>query len=128
MRFGKIQVVEIPRFNEPDALEIEGLLRNHRIPFKRQLTTTFAEAMFYDREYLFFVPLEYLVNTLDLIKEYFGIGVTANPHFSGACPGCGFEVAQAVDCSHCGLILAGDFTVAMASHPFYIFLKQNGLI
>jgi len=121
-------LIDIPRFNLNESVEIGRLFHEHKIYYEKNTGQIYSGPAGGYHEYIFSVPEEQFYDAIELLKEYFGIGAKYAERFTGTCPSCGAEVLNIITCPDCELNLAGDYTEALKEHPFLIFLKQEDLI
>jgi hypothetical protein len=121
-------MIRIPRFEMDELIEIQKILNNNNIKYEKKSILIGADQSRGYNLYDLLISKNDLLNTVKLIKNYFGIYDNKNlPKFSGNCPACNTELLNVIKCIDCGLVLAGDYSEVYAKHPFIQFLKKEGL-
>lgn len=121
-------MVRISRFRLDEYKEIIHILEDAGIPFQSKPETIAIGMAGGYQEYHIFVAKEDVRQTIRLLKEYFGLVETTFEPFSGECPGCGFRVANKLECPDCGLSFSPRPVSLNEKHPFIMFLKERGLL
>jgi len=117
----------IPRFTHEETAEIEKLLIDEGIPFDSEAVNLDVGPHGAATGYLFIVEDDSYDVAIRLIREYFGLNEPAGCEaYSGMCPACNTNVLIQRECPECGLSFTFSPGDAMKSHPFYIYLKQQG--
>lgn len=122
--------VEIPRFPHEESLDIDEIFVENNIPYEKRTVTTAVGPEGGRHEYVFHVSKDAFPTAIQLLKEYFGIGIKerSTGTYSGKCPACGTELRNVKECTECELTLAGDHLAFLENHPFVIFLKHHHLL
>jgi len=114
--------VRIPRFGIEEAIGVADCMEQCRIPFQIE-----QDAGAERSPCLLAVPQERFSESIDALKEYYGLLDEPPKPFTEDCPACGTKLEGATTCPACGLVLGEDAWAAMRGHPFAEFLIQNGL-
>ena len=122
-------MVEIPRFNEEDSLEIGLVFNEEHIPFEKRPIQTRISASGGGHEYTFIVSETNFTKAVLLLKKFFNISEQKEQLvvFSGICPGCGSLIDNKKECPECELNLIFDPMEFYKGHPFIDFLIEKGL-
>ena len=119
----------IPRFSSEDTGEIESLLKNEGIPCEADSVHIYAGSYGAGVEYLIYVPNEFYLSAIEVIKKYYGLNQGQdNEQDLEFCPACNSKILNQKECSECGLSFSYTPEESMKEHPFYIYLKQQNLI
>jgi len=130
-----MRISEIPRFSVDEAVAIDRLLDDAQISHEQKAVNLTHMGRFgrgLRTEYVILVPESVFLLAVGEIKRYFGIFDDKPEPFVGNCPACNAVVQGKTKCPECDLVLCPDLVndphSGLATHPFYIFLKQQKLL
>ncbi len=121
-------MIEIPRFSASELKDIVHLFGQEGVPFHYRGLTTSVSRYGGVTEYILIVDKEDFDHCIDLLKEYFVINTVPDEPFVGVCPACEARIDGLFECPECGLSMRVGTLSQTKSHPFYGFLRSNGLL